>query len=93
MKKTGKLAARVLSLALAGSMMLTSAMADGYVQESIVPVTGAQTGFVQSQGKYYTDFATLEQERAAAKALNIQVAEEGFVLLKNDGILPLAADE
>ena len=36
-----------------------------------MPVTGAQTGFVLSQGKYYTDFANLAQERAAAKALNI----------------------
>lgn len=29
MKKTGKLVARALSLVMAGSMMLTSAMADG----------------------------------------------------------------
>ena len=81
-----------LSILSCTSLLCTSipaAFAEGTVEESLVPVTGAQTGFVLSQGKYYTDFANLAQERAAAKALNIQVGEEGFVLLKNDGVLPL----
>ena len=65
----------------------------GTLEGTNVPVTGAQTGFVEYGGKYYTDFASLEEERAAAKQVNIQVAEEGFVLLKNDNCLPLASDE
>ena len=60
-----------------------------YVQESEVSVTGNQTGFVEN-GKYRTDYGTLEEERAAAKQLNIEVASEGDVLMKNDdNTLPL----
>ena len=61
-----------------------------YLQEGEVSVTGRQTGFVNN-GKYRTDFGTLEEERAAAKEVNIQVAAEGDVLMKNaDNALPLA---
>ena len=61
-----------------------------YVTESQVSVTGKQTGFVEN-GKYHTDFGTLEEERAAAKQVNIEVASEGDVLMKNaDNTLPLA---
>ena len=60
-----------------------------YVQETEVSPTGKQTGFVEN-GKYHTDFGTLEEERAAAKELNVQVASEGDVLMKNaNNALPL----
>ena len=61
-----------------------------YLQESEVSATGKQTGFVKN-GKYQTDYGTLEEERAAAKQVNIQVAAEGDVLMKNaNNTLPLA---
>lgn len=60
------------------------------IEEKEVAATGKQKGFVKN-GKYYTDFATLEEERAAAQELNIQVEAEGIVLLKNDNnALPLS---
>ena len=89
MKRTVSKWLSILSCTALLCTSIPAAFAEGTVEESLVPVTGAQTGFVLSQGKYYTDFANLAQERAAAKALNIQVGEEGFVLLKNDGVLPL----
>ena len=90
-KNTARWLSLLLCLALLFGCM--PAGAEGYLEESRVEVTGAQTGFVTYQGKYYTDFASLEEERAAAKTVNVQLAEEGFVLLKNNGILPLQADE
>ena len=89
MKRTVSKWLSILSCTALLCTSIPAAFAEGTVEESLVPVTGAQTGFVLSQGKYYTDFANLAQERAAAKALNIQLGEEGFVLLKNDGVLPL----
>ena len=38
--------------------------------------------------KYQADFATYEEEQAAAAELNIEIAGEGAVLLKNNGVLP-----
>ena len=89
MKRTVSKWLSILSCTALLCTSIPAAFAEGTVEESLVPVTGAQPGFVLSQGKYYTDFANLAQERAAAKALNIQLGEEGFVLLKNDGVLPL----
>lgn len=44
-------------------------------------------------GKYYSDFNSLEEALEAAGQLNLEVAEEGNVLLKNDGTLPLTGKE
>lgn len=89
MKRTVSKWLSILSCTALLCTSIPAAFAEGTVEESLMPVTGAQTGFVLSQGKYYADFANLAQERASAKALNIQLGEEGFVLLKNDGVLPL----
>ena len=84
MKRTVSKWLSILSCTALLCTSIPAAFAEGTVEESLMPVTGAQTGFVLSQGKYYADFANLAQERASAKALNIQLGEEGFVLLKND---------
>ncbi|MCD7885268.1 MAG: glycoside hydrolase family 3 C-terminal domain-containing protein [Lachnospiraceae bacterium] len=44
-------------------------------------------------GKYYSDFTSLDEALEAAGELNLEVAEEGNVLLKNDGTLPLTGSE
>jgi len=56
--------------------------------------TALPSGAVSANGKFYTDYATLEEEQQAAKELAIQIAEEGDVLLKNaNNALPLSASE
>ena len=43
-----------------------------------------------TDGKAYTDYATLEEAQSAAADLNVQIMEEGTVLLKNkDNALPM----
>lgn len=66
MKRTVSKWLSILSCTALLCTSIPAAFAEGTVEESLVPVTGAQTGFVLSQGKYYTDFANLAQERAAA---------------------------
>lgn len=56
--------------------------------------TALKSGAVSANGKFYTDYATLEEEQQAAKELAVKLAEEGDVLLKNaNGTLPLTANE
>lgn len=44
-------------------------------------------------GKYYPDYPTYDEALEAAGEINLEVAEEGNVLLKNDGTLPLTGKE
>lgn len=43
----------------------------------------------EADGKYFADYSNYAELREAGNKLNEQVAEEGYVLLKNDGTLPL----
>ncbi|MBR1814492.1 MAG: glycoside hydrolase family 3 C-terminal domain-containing protein [Lachnospiraceae bacterium] len=89
---------KLLSLSLAACMAITpgfSALADGAspdIEESFVEVTGGANNFDQ-EGKFYVDYSSLEEAQEAGHALGVKIAEEGFTLLKNDGILPLDASE
>jgi beta-glucosidase len=41
-----------------------------------------------NNGKFYSDYASMDDCVAAGNDVNINIAEEGFVLMKNDGTLP-----
>lgn len=57
---------------------------------SVLSTAGAT---LASTDLYKTDYATLEEANKAASALSTEIAEEGIVLLKNDGTLPLTGSE
>ena len=80
MRTMRKLVAVLAALAL----LMSSAIA-----EVVVP-TGNSYGFAGTTGKYYTDYASFEDEQLAARELAIEAASEGFTLLKNENnALPL----
>lgn len=81
MKK--KMISKVLSMALAFTLL----------------VGGSGTAFaswtddISASRTYSAQFDTADELMAYDAALNIEIAKEGFVLLKNNGALPLAKDE
>lgn len=85
----------ILVLTILASCCLTvAACGVEKVAETLVPVSGVKSGFSENKGKFYTDYATKEEQQVAAQKVSIRLAEEGFTLLKNaDNALPLKADE
>lgn len=79
MKKRGeRVVGGVLAVALAGALVATNL-------NSLAVL--ASTG---SDGWYYTDFNSFEEEQAYAKQYSIEMQAESIVLLKNNGVLPLS---
>lgn len=86
-KKSGKrFVKKALVAGVAATMVLSSfglsnvfAFADTFVGE-----------VEKNKGIYYSDYESGAATKAAGDALNEKVGAEGFVLLKNDGVLPYA---
>lgn len=101
-KKAKKVAVAAVSCAL-GTMMCFSVAAcnnntdnptGDYYQETTVGKSATKNGFTEEKGKFYSDYKTLDDAHKAGKDLNIRLAEEGMVLMKNDNdALPLNRDE
>ncbi len=49
--------------------------------------------YLGNNGQYVTDYQTHEEALEAAKDVNLAIEEEGIVMLKNDGQLPLTGNE
>lgn len=65
-----------------------------YLEEGVAESTSSVSGFVEKGGKFYSDYETLDDAHEAGQRLNVRVAEEGIVLLKNENdALPLTKDE
>ena len=59
----------------------------------LASATTAFAGVLEANGKYYSDFDSYGNLLVHVGEVNKQTAEEGQVLLKNDGSLPLNGDE
>lgn len=81
-------AKKVLAMLAASTLLATSGLSS--VMASAANML--ELGNLASGGMFYTDYETHEEALEAAKVLNEQIAEEGNVLLKNDGILPMATN-
>ncbi len=67
------------------------AAAPAWIPEQLV---GTQSMSLVNSGRFYPDYTSLTETLNAATKLNIRLAEEGIVLLKNDNAaLPLTASE
>lgn len=59
-----------------------------------VAASGTTSGDLAAKGKFYPDYASHDEAHLAAKDLNVRLAQEGFVLLKNENnALPLSGAE
>lgn len=74
--------------------MMKSAMAVSVaVAMTLSTASAAMAGDLSANGKYYSDFDTYAELLEHVGEVNKQTAEEGQVLLKNDGTLPLSGSE
>ena len=64
------------------------------VTETLIQPKATRSGNIDAKGKFYSDYATHEEEQLANKELAIEIAAEGFTLLKNaDNALPLRSEK
>lgn len=103
MKKKGRFLLVAVTVALCAVMGLTAC--DGcnkkpvepsgnYLTDGNVAPADTTSGYTSEKGKFYSDYNSLDDCHVAGKDLNIRLAEEGMVLLKNaDNALPLTRDE
>ena len=86
-KKARRKAGSITLAALA--VLLAGAMAFSVCQTSVT----AFAGVLSANGKYYSSYGSYEELLLAVGDKNTEAAEEGQVLLKNDGTLPLTGSE
>lgn len=94
-KLVGKSATSAIAVALALSLGVTG-LGASTASADFTPPTGDPGAGVKTDyaGKYYTDYNTFEEAKAAAVQLTREIAQEGDVLLKNNNnALPLAGGE
>lgn len=86
-----------VTAALVVIMIVVTVLACGVFYGTIKSFLGSEQRIVDNSAdaekRYETDYDSKEETFAAANALNERVEEEGMVLLKNDGALPLDEGE
>ena len=73
----------LLSAALATTMLGSTGLT------ALASADQLPLSYLANKGKYYSDFANIEEVFQAAKEVNGEIVAEGAVLLKNNGTLPL----
>lgn len=64
------------------------------LNETKAPVTHDVSGYLYADGKFVADYDNLSDNLKASRELNLQVAREGFVLMKNENqALPLTTEK
>lgn len=64
------------------------------VKEGTYGGNATVSGYTDANGKFFSDYKTLKDAHEAGKRLNIRLAEEGMVLMKNENnALPLNREE
>lgn len=99
MGKSKKLASAMRGLAAVMAVLLVlsivgSGIVEGYrsALDSVLGTTSYVTVTDEDAARFKSDYATIEDMAAAAKALAVKEGEEGTVVMKNDnGVLPLAS--
>lgn len=66
---------------------------DNYLKESLFETQTGKTEWEAANSLFNKDYVSQEQLRKAGSELNVEIAEEGMVLLKNDNALPLSDSE
>lgn len=77
----------------AGKAMISALVAVALLTSGTTMLASAdmrEKATLGNDGKFYTDYNTHDEAMEAAEKLNEQIAEEGNVLLKNDGMLPMS---
>lgn len=88
MNKKGKTASRLRILLV---LFICAALVLGVCATSVVFRAGAM---MAGEGRYYSEYTSMEEAQAAAAKLGEEMGEEGFVLMKNENkALPLTGKE
>ena len=76
------------------ALLFTMLLSPVFAVAGLARAEGEPTGGKQQDGKFKSDYESFEDTIEAGKNLNLQIASEGFILLKNkNNALPLATTE
>ncbi|MCD8295166.1 MAG: glycoside hydrolase family 3 C-terminal domain-containing protein [Clostridia bacterium] len=82
LSRKAKTGIKVLGVVAVLSALCASAVAS--------PALSAAALTLDANGKFYSDYSSYDEALAAADDINTEISGEGNVLLKNDGLLPMA---
>ena len=85
--KFNKVGLKLVAVAVVLALVLSVNMA------LCIEVISASERMESYDGKYYADYSSQEQLREAAEETNMEIAGESFILMKNNGLLPLAMEK
>lgn len=83
--KDKKIVKQLAAVAMGACMLTTAGATFGGLN--------ASAAVLDNGGKFYLDYSSYDEAKSAAEELNVKLSEEGSVLLKNDGTLPLTGRE